>query len=78
MWSAQKEGRYAGSRLIPRTRGTPAGQETAVGSIFGSNRSGNWQIWKMPSDGGRAIQITQEEGVPRVGFSGWVCILLWL
>ena len=30
---------------------------------FGSNRSGNWTIWKVPSEGGKAIQISREGGL---------------
>ncbi len=30
---------------------------------FGSNRRGSWQIWKMPSEGGKAIQITRDGGM---------------
>jgi len=33
---------------------------------FTSNRTGQWQIWKMPSEGGEALQITQHGGF--VGF----------
>ena len=29
---------------------------------FASNRSGSWQIWKMPSDGGEAVRVTQDGG----------------
>lgn len=29
---------------------------------FGSNRSGDWQIWKMPVEGGAAQQVTQHGG----------------
>lgn len=29
---------------------------------FGSNRSGRWQVWKMPAEGGPAVQITSEGG----------------
>jgi hypothetical protein len=29
---------------------------------FTSNRSGNRQVWKMPSDGGKAVQITKGGG----------------
>jgi Tol biopolymer transport system component/DNA-binding winged helix-turn-helix (wHTH) protein len=29
---------------------------------FGSTRSGSMQIWKVPADGGRAVQVTQEGG----------------
>jgi len=29
---------------------------------FGSNRSGAWQVWKVPSSGGRAVQVTKKGG----------------
>jgi Tol biopolymer transport system component/DNA-binding winged helix-turn-helix (wHTH) protein len=29
---------------------------------FGSNRSGEWQIWKSPRQGGRAVQVTGAKG----------------
>jgi Tol biopolymer transport system component len=29
---------------------------------FGSNRSGEWQLWKMPAQGGALVQITKEGG----------------
>lgn len=29
---------------------------------FTSNRTGQWQIWKMPSEGGQAIQVTRGGG----------------
>jgi Tol biopolymer transport system component len=29
---------------------------------FASNRTGDWQIWKMPSDGGNEVQITRDGG----------------
>jgi len=29
---------------------------------FGSDRSGTWQIWRMPADGGETVQITQNGG----------------
>ena len=29
---------------------------------FGSDRSGEWQVWKMPAEGGNATQITQHGG----------------
>jgi Tol biopolymer transport system component/DNA-binding winged helix-turn-helix (wHTH) protein len=29
---------------------------------FASNRTGQWQIWKMPSQGGDAIQLTRQGG----------------
>ncbi len=30
---------------------------------FGSNRSGSWMIWKMRSDGGKAVQVTRNGGL---------------
>jgi len=30
---------------------------------FGSNRSGSWQIWKVPSEGGKETQITRYGGM---------------
>ena len=46
---------------------------------FGSNRTGSWQIWRLPSGGGAAEQVTRDGGmVPRftadssvVYFSRW-------
>jgi eukaryotic-like serine/threonine-protein kinase len=29
---------------------------------FGSNRTGDWQIWKMPAAGGDAVQVTRNGG----------------
>jgi Tol biopolymer transport system component/DNA-binding winged helix-turn-helix (wHTH) protein len=29
---------------------------------FTSNRGGNWQIWKMPSEGGESVQLTKQGG----------------
>ncbi len=29
---------------------------------FGSNRSGDWQIWKQPAQGGAAVQVTKTKG----------------
>jgi hypothetical protein len=29
---------------------------------FGSNRSGDWQIWKQPAQGGKAIPVGKTEG----------------
>jgi Tol biopolymer transport system component len=33
---------------------------------FGSNRTGDWQLWKAPAAGGQAIQVTKQGG--REGF----------
>jgi Tol biopolymer transport system component len=29
---------------------------------FGSNRTGDWQIWKSPPHGGQAVQVTKDKG----------------
>ena len=29
---------------------------------FGSNRGGDWQVWKVPSAGGQAVQVTKQGG----------------
>ena len=29
---------------------------------FASNRSGTWQVWKMPAGGGEAVQVTEHGG----------------
>ena len=29
---------------------------------FGSKRTGDWQIWKVPSEGGQAVQVTKNGG----------------
>jgi Tol biopolymer transport system component len=29
---------------------------------FGSNRTGDWQVWKIPSEGGTAIKVTSQGG----------------
>jgi Tol biopolymer transport system component len=29
---------------------------------FGSNRSGDWQIWKSSAQGGQAVQVTMDKG----------------
>ena len=40
---------------------------------FASNRSGAYQIWKVPPEGGKALQITREGGVTaREGADGYV------
>jgi len=30
--------------------------------LFGSARSGSWQVWKMPADGGQPVQVTTNGG----------------
>ena len=29
---------------------------------FGSNRTGDWQVWKSPAQGGQAVQVTRDKG----------------
>jgi len=29
---------------------------------FGSNRTGDWQLWKVPAEGGQAVQVTRQGG----------------
>ena len=29
---------------------------------FASNRSGRWEVWKVPADGGQAVQLTKNGG----------------
>jgi Tol biopolymer transport system component len=29
---------------------------------FGSDRSGDWQVWKAPAEGGQAVQVTRKGG----------------
>ena len=66
-----------GDVLTVRTAGgaprrlTPGGSNEYVPSwsrdgrwiYFGSDRTGKSQVWKMPSDGGEAIQITKDGGL---------------
>jgi len=42
---------------------------------FGSDRSGAWQVWKAPSAGGQAIQVTQHGGVE--AFESFDCQFLY-
>ena len=46
---------------------------------FGSNRGGSWQIWKVPPEGGKALQITKDGGiVGREGADGYLYYTCWL
>src|SRR5258708_20136885 len=29
---------------------------------FGSKRTGDWQVWKSPAEGGKAVQVPQQGG----------------
>jgi WD40 repeat protein len=35
--------------------------------FFGSDRSGDWEIWKIPGQGGQAVQVTKSRGYGTVG-----------
>ena len=41
----------------------PVGRATGSRFYFASNRTGRSQIWKLPVNGGRAIQMTKKGGV---------------
>jgi len=47
----------------PTEEAVPCWSRDSRWIYFGSNRSGSWQIWQMPSDGVKAIQITRDGGV---------------
>jgi len=55
-----------GSRVITRLTDDPAADVMPSVSVDGqriayaSNRAGNWDIWVMPSTGGRSLQITTD------------------
>jgi WD40-like Beta Propeller Repeat len=37
----------------------PSWSQDGRSIYFGSNRSGDWQIWKQPAQGGSAVQVTK-------------------
>jgi hypothetical protein len=50
---------------------------------FTSNRSGQWQIWKMPSDGGEPVQLTKQGGfLALIALAAlrttWAGVLVWI
>lgn len=55
-----------GSRVLTRLTQNPGHDVMPTLSpdnqriAFASNRSGNWDIWMMPSSGGKAVQVTSE------------------
>ncbi len=61
---------FSGDGGLPRT--LTAGDHRDVVSgwsrdgetlYFDSDRSGEWQVWKMPAEGGEALQVTREGGL---------------
>ena len=40
----------------------PSWSEDGRWLYFASNRTGGWQVWKMPSTGGPAVQVTHHGG----------------
>ena len=40
----------------------PSWSRDGLWIYFGSNRSGDWQVWKMPAAGGDALQVTKHGG----------------
>jgi Tol biopolymer transport system component len=54
----------------------PCWSEDGRTIYFGSTRSGDWQLWKMPAHGGAALQVTRAGGAMAVGVdSGFVYYL---
>ncbi len=41
----------------------PSWSGDGVWVYFGSNRTGSWQIWKTPADGGEAVRVTRHGGL---------------
>jgi Tol biopolymer transport system component len=48
--------------LDDRSVGAPTWSRDGKWIYFGSNRSGAWQVWKVPSGGGHAAQVTKKGG----------------
>jgi Tol biopolymer transport system component len=46
---------------------TPCWSEDGRWIYFGSTRSGDWQLWKMPAQGGKAERVTRSGGVITIG-----------
>jgi serine/threonine protein kinase len=45
---------------------------------FSSNRTGSWQIWKMPPSGGNAVQVTKDGGFAAQESIDGKFLYLWL
>lgn len=46
----------------PAADAVPSWSRDGKWIYFGSNRSGSYQVWKMPASGGAASQVTQKGG----------------
>jgi Tol biopolymer transport system component len=46
----------------PSDNGLPGWSRDGRWIYFGSHRSGDWQIWKAPTQGGTAVQVTKKGG----------------
>jgi Tol biopolymer transport system component len=46
----------------PSSNVRPSWSQNGRSVYFGSNRSGDWQIWKQPAQGGTAVQVTKAKG----------------
>ena len=46
----------------PSENNVPTWSRDGKWIYFSSNRTGNWQIWKAPSAGGTAVQVTKNGG----------------
>src|SRR5713226_1663671 len=48
--------------MEPSSDITPVWSKDGRWIFFGSDRTGDWQIWKSPAQGGKAIQVTKDAG----------------
>ncbi len=61
-WSAPTEGRPGVSPTEPSDEVRPSWSGNGRWIYFGSDRTGTWQVWKLPSEGGPAVQVTRKGG----------------
>ncbi|MBI1790198.1 MAG: serine/threonine-protein kinase [Acidobacteria bacterium] len=55
------------AKLIEPVEANETSEETGWSAggrwiYFGSNRGGDWQVWKVPAEGGAAVQVTRHGG----------------
>jgi Tol biopolymer transport system component len=55
-------GRPRGLTLDDRSASAPTWSRDGNWIYFGSKRSGAWQVWRVPSAGGHAVQVTKKGG----------------